>query len=114
MNGPQLVAVWALLALAVVGIPAAAVAWWAGRRSLRAAVDPGRLAPVDDAEVRLVDEADTLPIAGRFPVEPSRLVGSEISATQDWVARSVASAADRTEREIADMIAVANRRIPWL
>lgn len=102
MNGPQLVTVWALLALAVVGIPAAAVAWWAGRRSLRAALDPGRLAPVGEVDVRLVVDADTLPIAARFPTEPG-LLWSEIRA-----------AGDRTEREIAEMIAVAERRIPWL
>lgn len=102
MTGPQLVTVWALLALAVVGVPAAAVAWWAGRRSLRAALDPGRLAPVDWSDVRLVVEGDTLPIAALFPTEPALL-------WSEWRA-----AGDNTEREIAEMIAAAERRIPWL
>lgn len=103
MTGPQLVTVWALLALAVVGVPAAALAWWAGRRSLRAALDPTRLPPVvDDLGVRLAANADTLPLARYFPVEPA-LLWSEMAA-----------AGDRTEREIADMIAVADRRVPWL
>lgn len=114
MSGPQLVAVWALLALAVVGIPGAALGWAVGRAALRAALDPGRLAPVDDPEVRLVAEAPTspLPVAGRLPGEP--LQWSEVMAAADHRAREVAAATARTEREIADMIRVADARIPWL
>jgi hypothetical protein len=102
MSGPQLFTVWALLALAVVGIPGYAIGWAAGRWALRAALDPTRLPPVvDDLGVRVNPEADTLPVAGRFPVEPP-LLWSELAAV-----------GDRTEREIADMIRVAEARIPW-
>jgi hypothetical protein len=102
MSGPQLFTVWALLALAVFGIPGAALGWAAGRRALRIALDPSRLPPVvDDLGVRVNPEPDTLPVAGRFPVEPA-LLWSELAA-----------AGDHTEREIADMIRVAEARIPW-
>lgn len=41
-----LVLAWLFLALGIVGIPAAALGWWAGRRALGAALDPARLEPV--------------------------------------------------------------------
>jgi hypothetical protein len=113
MSPAQWAVVVALVALALVAIPAAAIGWAAGRRALRAALDPGRLAPVDDPDVRLVVDADTLPVAGRFPVAPGPF-WSALAAAGDRAERDVAEATARTEREIADMIAVANQRIPWL
>jgi hypothetical protein len=149
MSGPQLFAVWALLALGVVGIPGYFIGWAVGRASLRGALDPARLAPVDDPDVRVV-EADTLPVAGRFPVDPG-LTWSEVEASGDATAAEVeATAAEAaaeirrwtiaaeltdaerqddeitmrvprgllpaalSEREIADITTIAERRIPWL
>jgi hypothetical protein len=149
MSGPQLFAVWALLALGVVGIPGYFIGWAVGRACLRGALDPARLAPVDDPDVRVVVEADTLPVAGRFPVDPG-LTWSEVEASGDATAAEVeATAAEAaaeirrwtiaaeltdaerqddeitmtvprglfsaalSEREIAEMILVAERRIPW-
>ena len=66
MSGTQLVILWALFAIALIGIPAYALGWWNGRRCLRGALVA---APVPDLEVRVISVEPTPPrIASRLPI----------------------------------------------
>lgn len=109
MTGWQWLLVGVLFALALAGIPGYALGWWNGRRCLRAALDVGRLPPVE-LGLRFCDQADTLPIAGRFPVVPPMLE-SELLALGDKTVRQVHEwtvAAQMTDAALR----AAERRIP--
>jgi hypothetical protein len=111
MTGPQLFAIWALLALAVFGIPGAALGWWAGRAALRRALDTRRLAPVE-VGLRILDQdtAPTMPLSQC--VEPASL-WSEHRAAQAHHDREAQAALARHERDVAQMIAESYHRIPY-
>jgi hypothetical protein len=101
VTGWQLIAVWAMFAVGLVGLPAYFIGWWNGRRCLRAVLDATRLRPVVIHEVRIVsaDTATTMPLSRA--VEPPML----------WSEQQVAL--DAIGREVAQMIEAAERRSRW-
>jgi hypothetical protein len=98
MTAPQLVATWALLALAVFGIPGAALGWWAGRRALRRALDQPAPKPIPCWSPP-AQTGDLEP----FPANTEPLLLMSVH---------LASLAAH-ERDVRWMIAEAERRIPY-
>jgi len=111
VTGLQLLATWAMLALAVFGIPAAAIGWWAGRRALRRTLDPGNLPPVE-VGLRILDQdtAPTMPLSQC--VEPSSL-WSDHQATMAHHDRAQRATRAQYDRDLRQMIAEAQDRIPY-
>lgn len=139
MTGGQLAVVWALLALALAGIPGYWLGWWNGRRCLRAdlADRPEQLAAVIEPPTRPLAIAGrlslTCPRCGMTSYHPDDVEQGYCGRCHDWTVprRRVPENADpfpttpialwsphqamldRTEAEIARMIAAADERDPY-
>lgn len=138
MSAGQLILVWALLALAVMGIPGYAIGWWNGRRLLRRALDAAALPFVTDLEVRVVSidplarrVSITCPRCGRISYHPEDVAQGYCGACHAWTSPRVRisedpypttplslwgphqAQLDATEREIRQMTEAAEERDPY-